>query len=133
MDLREFLQPLKAEKESIALSSRYKDAQGKTLLWEIRMLTAKEDEKLRKQSLRKDADGSLSMDYEKYAGKLAAAATLTPNLKSSELQDAYGVLGEEDLLKKMLNPGEYARYLRAVQRLNGFDVSFEELTETAKN
>jgi hypothetical protein len=42
-------------------------------------------------------------------------------------------MGSDTLLKTMLTPGEYADYLTKVQEVNGFEVSFEETVEEAKN
>ena len=56
-----------------------------------------------------------------------------PNLKDKELQDSYGVMGDDKLLKTMLTAGEYANYLEKVQEVNGFDVPMDELVEEAKN
>ena len=72
-------------------------------------------------------------DYETYLGKLAAKCTVFPNLNDAELQDSYGVMGADTLLKKMLKPGEYQDYLKKVQEVNGFDVTMSDLVEEAKN
>ena len=66
-------------------------------------------------------------------GKLAARCTVYPNLNDASLQDSYGVMGADALLKKMLTAGEYAEYLMKIQEINGFDVSFEDKVEEAKN
>jgi len=42
-------------------------------------------------------------------------------------------MGEEALIKKMLLPGEYADYLGKIQEINGFDISFEDKKDEAKN
>ena len=73
------------------------------------------------------------MDFNKYAALLAVKSTVYPNLNDATLQDSYGVMGAEDLLKAMLLPGEYANYLNIVQQVNGFNQTFEEKVEEAKN
>ena len=50
-----------------------------------------------------------------------------------DLQDSYGVMGAEELLKVMLLPGEYANYLGKVQEICGFDKNMNDLVEEAKN
>ena len=65
-------------------------------------------------------------------GKLAAECTVFPNLKSAELQDSYGVMGDDVLLKKMLYSGGIADYLLKVQEVNGFQTLQEDVDE-AKN
>ena len=42
-------------------------------------------------------------------------------------------MGADILLKTMLTPGEYADYLTKIQEINGFEVSFEEAVDEAKN
>ena len=73
------------------------------------------------------------MDFNKYAALLAVKSTVYPNLNDATLQDSYAVMGAEDLLKAMLLPGEYANYLNIVQQVNGFNQTFEEKVEEAKN
>jgi hypothetical protein len=66
-------------------------------------------------------------------GRLASACTVVPNLNDAELQNSYGVMGADAALKAMLTPGEYAEYLIRVQEVNGFDLTFEEKVDEAKN
>ena len=54
-------------------------------------------------------------------------------MNDKELQDSYGVMGADSLLKAMLTAGEYANYLEKVQAVNGFDVPMDELVSEAKN
>ena len=45
---------------------------------------------------------------QEYIHELTATAVVFPDLKNAELQKAYGVLGEAELLKTMLYVGEFA-------------------------
>jgi len=56
-----------------------------------------------------------------------------PDLNDVSLQDSYGAMGADNLLRAMLTPGEYAEYLRQVQKICGFDVPFDQLVDEAKN
>ncbi|MBW7457350.1 phage portal protein, partial [Paenibacillus sepulcri] len=56
-----------------------------------------------------------------------------PDLKNAELQKSYGVLGGDQLIKKMLLSGEYAALVQKVQKVNGFDRDINELVEDVKN
>ncbi|HBG5851887.1 TPA: phage portal protein, partial [Clostridioides difficile] len=47
--------------------------------------------------------------------------------------DSYRVMGANQLLKAMLTPGEYTEYVQEVLDINGFDNSFEDKVEEAKN
>jgi len=42
-------------------------------------------------------------------------------------------MGMDNLLRAMLTPGEYADFLREVQKICGFDTPFDQLVEEAKN
>lgn len=64
---------------------------------------------------------------------MAAACTVAPNLNDASLQDSYGVMSADELLKAMLLPGEYADYLAKVQEICGFDKSVQDLVDDAKN
>ena len=73
------------------------------------------------------------LDTNTYLARLAIACTSFPDLNDKELQDSYDVMGAEDLLNKMLLPGEFTDYMDAVQEINGFDFSMDDVVEEAKN
>ena len=51
-----------------------------------------------------------------------------------DLQDSYGVMTPEDLLKEMVDdPGEYNAFAAVVQNFNGFNTTLEDKVEEAKN
>lgn len=122
-----------------AASNRFLDDEGHPMQWEIKTISSEEDEALRKSCTKKvPVPGKKGQfipetDYTQYVGKLAAACTVFPNLNDVELQNSYGVMGEDKLLKKMLLPGEYAAYLGKVQEVNGFDIDMQEMVEEVKN
>jgi len=130
---------IKIENIKHVVSKRFVDEKGKAMPWEIRCITSTEDEQLRKLCTKrvqipgKRNQFTQETDYNLYLGKLAAMCTVHPNLDDAELQNSYGVMGSDAVLKKMLNPGEYADYLTKVQEVNGFEVTFEESVEEAKN
>jgi len=130
---------LKVENEKYVASKRFRDAKGEPVAWEIACITSTEDEALRRASAKrvpmpgKRNQYTQETDYGLYLGRLAAKCTKHPNLDDAELQSSYGVMGADALLKTMLTPGEYAEYLVKVQEINGFDISFEEKVDEAKN
>ena len=130
---------VKVENEKTAVSNRFLGADKKPIQWEIRCITPAEDEEIRRECLRrapvpgKKGQFVAEVDADLYMGKLAAKCTVFPDLNDKDLQDSYGVMGADSLLKAMLTPGEYAGYLNKVQALNGFDVSMDEMVEQAKN
>ena len=140
MDLKSFLKQnvIQSENVKYAASDRFLDDKNKPIEWEIRAITSKEDEELRKTATRKISTGkrgqfSQEIDTNKYIGLLAAACTGVPNLNDASLQDSYGVMSADELLKAMLLPGEYTDYLAKVQEICGFDKSVQDLVDDAKN
>ncbi len=133
-NLNSFLNPVKEENLKFVPSKRFKDDEGNYIYWEIKSINSDEDEKIRRSCTKISKNSaSQELDFNKYIGLLAAACTVFPNLNDTELQDSYKVMGSDALLKTMLKPGEYAYYIKKVQEINGFDVSMNELVNTAKN
>lgn len=130
---------VKAENEKFVASKRFIGADKKPVEWEIKAISSKEDEALRKESTKrvpipgKKGQYTQETDYNLYLGKLASECTVFPNLNDKELQDSYHVMGADTLLKAMLTAGEYAGFLEKIQQVNGFDTTLEEQVEEAKN
>jgi len=138
-DLTAFLRPNVQTVENITFqaSKRFTDDDGAPMEWEIRCITSTEDEEIRRASVRRTAgargQSSSETDVSLYLGRLAARCTVYPDLNDKTLQDSYGVMGADNLLRAMLTPGEYADFLREVQKICGFDTPFDHLVEEAKN
>lgn len=141
MDLNGFLKQNVVQPENVkyVASERFLDENKKPIEWEIKAITSKEDEQLKQSSMRKMAilgkrnQFVPEIDTNKYMGLLAAACTVFPNLNDANLQDSYGVMCNDELLKAMLLPGEYTNYLIKVQEVCGFDISNQDLIDEAKN
>lgn len=141
MDLNSFLKQnaVQAENIKFVASERFVDANNKPIEWEIRAITSKEDEEIRKSAIKriptrgKYGHYDQEVDSSKYVGLLACACTVFPNLNDASLQDSYGVMSADELLKAMLLPGEYADYIIKVQEICGFDKSMQDLVDEAKN
>jgi len=88
---------------------------------------------MKKYTKKDKKTGTETFDRQGYINELVASAVVYPDLKNAELQKAYGVLGEVDLLKKMLLIGEFAVLAQKVQELAGLDEDINELVEEAKN
>jgi hypothetical protein len=105
--------------------------------WQLQAITEEENEMLRKSATKKSRGNGgqtvVETDQNEYVSKLAVASVVFPNLKDAELQKSYGVLGAENLIRKMLLSGEYGNLLLKVQQLNGYDVGVNDLVEEAKN
>jgi len=130
---------LKPENVKFVASNRFIGDDGKPIPWEIKCITPAEDEEIRKACTKrvpipgKRNQFTQETDYNMYLGKLAARCTVFPKLDDAELQNSYGVMGADQLLKTMLTPGEYAEYLVKVQEVCGFDTTFQDLVDEAKN
>lgn len=121
------------------VSARFLDEDKKPVLWEIKTISATEDEALRKACAKRvpvpgrKNQYQREVDYDLYLSKLAAACTVFPNLGSEELQNSYHVMGAEALLKAMLTPGEYAEFIAKIQEVCGFDSTLADEVDEAKN
>lgn len=127
----------KMSEESVIVSDRFKDKEGKPVPWKIRMITESENEEIRKSATKytKGKNGARVPEYnqEAYVGKLIAESVVFPDLKNAELQKSYNVMGAENLAKRMLLPGEYAKLVEKIQTINGFDADINETVEEIKN
>lgn len=138
----QFMKSNKAEKknEMYAATKSLCDEKGKPLEWEFRHITSKENENIREKcTIEVSVTGKPNMFRQKmqsgeYVKKMIAASVVMPDLLDAELQDSYGVKTPEDLLLEMVDdPGEYNDLAAFVQKFQGFDVTFENKVEEAKN
>ncbi|WMM24045.1 hypothetical protein RBU61_14090 [Tissierella sp. MB52-C2] len=126
---------IQIENEKHVVSNRFAD-NGNPVEWEIKALSEEENQAIRRACTKvigRKGQRVPETDYELYLTKLIVESVVYPNLRDAGLQESYGVLGAESLVKKMLTAGEYARLLEKVQEVNGFDRDMEELVEEAKN
>lgn len=134
-----FLKTNKIEKQNefIPVSKSFVDENGDAILWEVRPLTNEEMKYIKKTCVKqvKDKRGGMIVetDTDKMMCLMAAMSTVYPDLKNEALQSSYGVYGETALLEAMLSAGELLNYEQEVNRINGFDVSFDDKVEEAKN
>lgn len=116
------------------------DDKGNPLDWEFKHITSRENENIREACTREvPVTGKPNMyrpkmDTGLYIRKMIVASVVAPDLYDAELQDSYGVKTPEDLLLEMVDdPGEYNDLAAYVQKIQGFNVSFEEKVDEAKN
>ena len=127
----------KTEPLTVVASQRFTGADGTPEQWKIGPITGAEDEELRREATRRVPAASgrggfvLETDYNQYLGLLAARCTLYPDLNNAALQNSYGVLSPDSLLKTMLTAGEFAEYAAKVQDVCGFEMS-EAVAEAKK-
>ena len=131
--LKAFLNPIQVENKEVIVSYRFQE-EGKPVPFVIKPISEKENELLLRKHIKKDKKtGQEVLDRTAYSHALVAAAVVYPDLKNAELQKAYGVLGEAELLSAMLTIGEYATLSQAVTELSGLDEDINDLIEDAKN
>ena len=65
---------------------------------------------------------------------MIVASVVELNLNNKDLQDSYGVMTPEDLIKEMIDdPGEYNDFASFIQNFNSFTTTLDEKVEEAKN
>ncbi len=128
------------ENEGYAATKSLCDAGGKPLIWEFRHISSKENNDIRESCTGEEPIPGRGGMYRsklktgQYIQKMIAASVVYPDLYDAELQDSYGAKTPEELLYALVDdPGEYNELAAFVQRFQGFDTSFEERVEQAKN
>ncbi len=113
---------------------------GEALDWVIKPLTTKENEVLLEScTIEVQVKGKPNMfrqktDSQKYLSKLICASIVEPNLYDKDLQDSYGVMTPEDLIKEMIDsPAEYNDLANFIQEFSGFDTTLDDKVNEAKN
>lgn len=116
------------------------DENGEPLPWTIRPLTTAENDEIRDECMKEiPVPGKPGMyrpklDTSKYVAKMICKCVVEPNLNDAELQDSYGVMTPESLLKEMVDdPGEYQNFMTFIQKFNGFDTTMDDKVTEAKN
>jgi len=137
-----FMKSNKIEKQNgfYAPTKSLCDENGKPLEWEFRHITSRENEALRDDcTIEVPVTGKPNMyrprvQSGKYIQKMIAASVVMPDLYDKELQDSYGTATPEELLLAMVDdPGEYNELAAFVQAFQGFNVSFNDKVDEAKN
>ena len=123
MDLQAFLMEnvKPAAEETVELSGRFSKP------FRIRGISEEENAGIRAGCRRGEG-----VDAERYLTRLTAACVAEPDLEDAQLQRSWGVMGAEELLRRMLSAGEFARLLERVQAVCGFDVSVREMADELK-
>ena len=137
-----FMKANKIQKQNVMhpVTKSLTDENGEPLLWELKPLTTKENEAIREVcTIDVPVKGKPNvyrpkLNTSKYIAKMLCACVVEPNLYDKELQDSYGVMTPDELLKEMIDdPGEYQAFASFVQDFNGFNTTLDEKVEEAKN
>lgn len=139
---KSFMKKNKITKEEVMYPATISllDENGKPLLWKLKPLTTKENESIKdictKESPVKGKKHMYmpKLDISLYNLKMVCSAVVEPNLNDKELQDSYGVMSAEELLKEMIDsPGEYSDLVAYTQEISGFNQDLNAKIEDAKN
>ncbi len=140
-NLKSFLKENKKSKGTTKyiVSNDFVDEKGNPLEWTIRAITTRENDAIREECMKDIKVGrgqyTQKLDTSKYIAKLITAAIVEPNLNDVELQNSYGVMGAENLIKEMVsNAGEYSNLADFVTSYSGFeDNNINDKIDEAKN
>lgn len=129
---------LKADEVEYVASKRFLDGDRKPIAWKIKPITQEEEESLLNQAKKKEyvpgtRDVKVSTDNNLFVCLLITSCVTFPNLDDAALQDSYGAVGAQDLIQKMLTPGEYADLANMVQQVCGFEVGMDDKMKRVKN
>lgn len=131
---------IKKENTTFAPTKSLLDENGEPIKFKIKPLTTKENDDIRDAcTIDVPVIGKPNMfrpklNTAKYLSKMLCSCIIEPDLFDKELQDSYGVMTPEDLIKEMIDdPGEYQDFVVFVQDFNGFNVTLENKVDDAKN
>lgn len=105
------------------------DEKGEPLEWELKHISSAEYDRLWVECTMDNG----KLDWTKFRESLIAACVVFPNLNSAELQDSYGVMEANKLVRAMVDdPTEFSRFYSFVDHMGGYN-NIEEKIEDAKN
>ncbi len=121
--------------EEVMISERFKDEGGSILKFKIKAMTNSEFELARKKalSMKMKKGGSVEFDNQKFNEHIVINHTADPNFKDAESIKELGCITPEQYLNRVLLAGEIAELADRIRQLSGFDKTFEEDIEDAKN
>jgi len=142
MSIKFFLKANKKVKPNTfyTASENFIDEDGKPLEWEIKPLSAQDNERIKEEctTIIETRDRGFKahpkIDIQLMQAKQIVASVVYPDLYNAELQDSYGVKEPEDLLFAMITEaGEYQNFVVFIQKFNKMNISLDEKIEEAKN
>lgn len=133
--LSAFLKPVKTtiEKE-VVISDRFVGDDGKPVPFKVRAISQEENDALVRAATKTRNEGGQRverLDSVEYAQRLIVAATSSPDFRSKDICEAYGVVSPLMVPGKMLLSGEYNRLMKAITELSEFDEAAQD--EAVKN
>lgn len=137
-DIKAFLlPPVMEETKEVVITKRAKGPDGKPVPFILRRIDQETNDKLLRRAQRKVKNNGqfiIETDNEKFAKLLVQACVVEPDFKDAELCAYYKAVDPLDVPGRMLSSGEYAKLMREINDLNGFeDDMFDAIEEKAKN
>lgn len=133
--LSAFLNPVSfGEEKDVVVSQRFLDENGNPVPFHIRALTQAENEEIIKKcnTYRKVKGQQVEFfDQPRYSRELVLAAVVSPDLRSAEICNKYGVADPSYAASAMLLSGEFTALLQEILALSGFEDS--DVQQQAKN
>lgn len=127
-NLSAFLHPVTVQEEKeIVISRRFLDEDGNPAKFKIRSVNQEEMDSIIKLSthpVKGNSEGEF--DGLEFNKRLIVAATVTPDFRSTELCNAYGVMDPLMVPGKMLFSGEYSKLLKAITDLSSINTPVED-------
>lgn len=111
---------------------------GEPVPWKLRVLSNDELDAIARRNtkvvpIKASRETKKVYNNEQFTVDMTLAMVVYPDLNDEALQTSYGAIGAEDLLKKMLTPGELADLYLAANEVNDFKVGMNDKIKEAKN
>ncbi|MDN8592022.1 phage portal protein [Paenibacillus sp. 11B] len=124
--------------EEVIITQRYKDDEGKPIPFIMKALSTQRMDELEadctKPEFKKGKRVGEKLDNKRFSLRIAVESTVYPDFRNAELLASYGLTDPVDLAKSILSVGgEYAEWMQAANRINGFDDSEDDLIDDVKN
>ncbi len=138
MNLQEFLNtnPVGGMTADVPVSPRFKDADGKPMLFTIRAMTQDEFEAHRKRATRINIERGaqkVEFDSSKFTTSVIIEQTVMPNFKDAASIQALDCATPQQYLNKVLLAGEVSELYNQINTLSGFNININTLIDDAKN
>jgi len=140
--MKQFLKANKKTKSNAfyAASENFVDENGKPIPWELKPLSAQDNERIKDEctTIVETKDRGMrahpKVDVKAMQTKQVVASVVFPDLHNIELQNSYGVKDAENLLFAMLDEaGDYQNLVMFMLKYNRLNISLDEKIEEAKN
>lgn len=129
--LSAFLHPVSTgEEKEVVISNRFVDEKGNPVPFKIRAITQEENDAILKKATRRIKENGQTidkLDNVDFSRRMVVAATVDPDFTSKEMCETYGVIDPALVPGKMLLSGEYAKLMKEISSLSGFDSIEDEL------